>query len=106
MSLLDSLPLDLELLIIKYKLGLETYESQCKKMKKCVKEIHKINYTYFYDAESGCYETIIIKDGIQRIYYIHDDGYDEIESSYVDKNTFLKYYLFENNRLIEYNDNT
>ena len=74
-------------------------------MKKCCKKINKIKHTYYYCEEEECHETFVIKNNIETFYFIHKE-WDEVESSYVGSNKFLKYYLFENNKLTEYNENT
>lgn len=99
---LNDLPLVIEHFILDDKLGLESYELHYKKMKKCIKEINKINHSYMYDIERECNETLVLKFGTETYYYIHDSGDDEIETSYVNADVFLKYYLFEKNRLTQY----
>lgn len=102
---LYNIPLVLEKIIINYKIGLESFEKHKKIMQECVKEIDKINYSYIYDIESECYEGIMINGRKQTMYYIHNCGDYEIETSFIGKDTYNKYYLFKNNRLIQFEDN-
>lgn len=98
MSLLDSLPIVLINIIFDYKTGLE----QSDKMNKCCKEINKIEHTYFYDNENECYETTVVKEKMETIYYINDGHFDEIEMSKRESNRAYKYWCFEDNRLQDY----
>lgn len=98
----NQLPLVLEKIILDYKIGLETYLKQKKIMEKCCKKIHTISYKYKYDIERECYETLVIKFGKETYYYLHDELFLEVETSFCNSNTFEKYYLFENDKLTQY----